>query len=150
MSADRAIVERWVERVLQSYPAQTLPFLRGEQDPFRNPVGHTLRESLTILAGELMGKMDRQRIAQALDAIIRMRAVQDFGPSDAVRFVFDLRTAIREWRGAVPDSLESRIDELALLAFDHYMGCREQIFALRINELRLKARYAASEEGETP
>lgn len=149
MSVDVDIVERWVEQTLQSYPAETLPFLRGEQDPFRNPVGHALKENLAILAHELLGTMDRKRIAEALDAIVRVRAVQNFSPAGAVRFVFGLREAIQETSGAVPESLQSRIDELALMAFDQYMSCREEIFRLRMNELRLRARYAAPGEGET-
>ena len=149
MSVDEAIAERWVERTLSSYPAQALPFLSGEQDPFRNPVGHTLRKNLATLAHELLGSMDKNRIAEALDALVRMRAVQNFSPADAVRFVFGLRAVIQETSGAVSESLQRRIDELALMAFDRYMSCREQIFELRVNELRCRMRYAVSGEGET-
>ncbi len=148
MSANAAIVERWVERTMKSYPAQTLPFLSGEQDPFRNPVGHTLRENLATLVQELMGTMDKGAIAQALDPLVRLRAVQNFSPADAVRFVFGLRDAAFDISGAVPDSLESRIDEMALMAFDQYMSCREQIFELRAKELRLRAQRAAQEQEE--
>jgi len=34
------------------------------------------------------------------------------------------------------DKLEEDLDKLALQAFDIYMGCRERIFELRVNELR--------------
>ena len=149
MSVDEAIVERWVERTLTSYPAETLPFLSGEQDPFRNPVGQTLRKNLATLVHELLGTMDKNRIAEALDALVRMRAVQNFSPADAVRFVFGLREVIQGTSGVVPESLQSRIDELALMTFDQYMSCREQIFELRVNELRSRTRYAVSGEGET-
>ncbi len=124
---------------MESYPAETLSFLSGEQDPFSNPVGHTLRENLATLVHELLGPMDRQSIAPALDALIRLRAVQKFTPADAVRFVFGLRAAIQEVSGSVPESLQGRIDELALMAFDQYMSCREQIFELRAKELRFRA-----------
>ena len=150
MSVEQAILERWIERTLKSYPEGMHAFLGGEQDPFRNPVGHTLRENLATLLHELMGSMDRESVACALDAVVRMRAVQNFSPADAVRFVFALRQAVFEVSGAVPDSLESRIDELALMAFDQYMSCREQIFELRAKELRQQARYAKFGEGEEP
>ena len=149
MSANGPIVERWVERTIASYPAEMLPFLSGEQDPFRNPVGHTLRENLATLVHELLGTMDKQAIAPALDAIIRLRAVQSFSPAEAVRFVFELRTAVRETSSAVPESFQNRIDELALMAFDQFMTCREQIFELRARELKLHAQFAASAEGGT-
>ncbi|HUX28701.1 MAG TPA: RsbRD N-terminal domain-containing protein [Terracidiphilus sp.] len=150
MSADAAIVERWVERTLKSYPAEMLSFLSGEQDPFSNPVGHTLRENLATLVHELLGTMDKERIASALDGLVRMRAVQNFSPAAALHFVFDLRSVIGEVSGAVSEPLQGRIDELALMAFDQYMACRERIFELRVNELRLWARGAAAGEGGTP
>lgn len=150
MSLELAILDRWIERTLKSYPEGMHAFLGGEQDPFRNPVGHTLRENLATLLHELMGTMDRNRVAPALDALVRVRAVQNFSPADAVRFVFGLRQAIFEVSGAVPDWLEGRIDELALMAFDQYMRCREQIFELRAKELRQRARYAMFAEGEEP
>ncbi len=149
MSTEEAVVERWVELTLNSYPAETLSFLSGEQDAFRNPVGQTLRKSLAALVHEVLGAMDNGRMLEALDALVRMRAVQNFSPADAVRFVFALRAAIREATGAVPESLHSRVDELALMTFDQYMSCREQIFQLRVNELRSRMHYAlASEEEE--
>jgi hypothetical protein len=148
MSREEAIVERWVAQTLSSYPAETRAFLSGEQDPFRNPVGHTLRKSLTELAHEVLGEMDRDRVAKVLDALIRLRAVQNFGPAGAVGFVFGLRAAMQETAGAVSETLQRRIDELALMAFEQYMSCREQVFELRVNELRSRMRCAAAGRGE--
>jgi hypothetical protein len=66
-----------------------------------------------------------------------------------VRFVFTLRAAIGEATGAVSESMHSRIDELALMTFEKYVSCREQIFQLRVNELRSRMDYVlASEEAE--
>jgi hypothetical protein len=137
------VAERWIERTLESYPAEMLPLLGGEQDPFRNPAGHAIKESLNTLARELLGEMDKTAIAAALDALVRLRAVQDFRPSEALRFVFDLRDVVAEVTGEVPQALESRIDELALMAFDQYMACRDQIAGLREKELRFRMQYAA-------
>jgi len=137
------VAERWIERTLESYPAEVLPLLGGEQDPFRNPAGHAIKESLNTLARELLGGMDKIAIAAALDALVRLRAVQDFRPSRALRFIFDLRDIVAEVTGEVPQALESRIDELALMAFDQYMACRDQIAGLRERELRFRMQYAA-------
>ena len=137
------VAERWIERTLASYPAEAHSLLSGELDPFRNPAGHVLKENLTTLARELLGEMDEKAIAPALDALVRLRAVQDFRPSDALRFIFDLREVVAEVTGEVPRALENRIDELALMAFDQYMACRDQIARLREKELRLRMQYAA-------
>jgi hypothetical protein len=134
VDAERAILEQWVARTIESYPEEAVPFLTGNKDPFRNPVGHTLRESLALLWRELLGEMDKSAIFSALDAIIRLRAVQNFTPSDAVRFVFELKPLARNIRLAGGEPLDDRIDELALLAFDQYMKCREQVAELRAKE----------------
>jgi hypothetical protein len=137
------VAERWIERTLASYPAEVHSLLSGEQDPFRNPAGHAIKESLTTLARELLSEMDEKAIAPALDALVRLRAVQDFRPSDALRFIFDLREVVAEVTGEVPRALENRIDELALMAFDQYMACRDQIAGLRQKELRSRMQYIA-------
>jgi hypothetical protein len=137
------VAKEWIERALASYPAEILPFLSGEHDRFRNPAGHVIQESLTTLAHELLGAMDDRAIAPAIDELVRMRAVQDFSPSAALRFIFDVRPVIAEVCGEVPAQIASRIDELALMAFDRYMACREQIAALREKELRVRALSSA-------
>ena len=137
------VAERWIERTLASYPAEVHSLLSGEQDPFRNPAGHAIKESLTTLARELLSEMDEKAIAPALDALVRLRAVQDFRPSDALRFIFDLREVVAEVTGEVPRALENRIDELALMAFDQYMACRDQIAGLCQKELRSRMQYIA-------
>jgi hypothetical protein len=89
--------------------------------------------------------VDRERVAPFLDGIIRIRAVQDFSPSQAIAFIFQLKKVIREaldkeiGEHQLSDDLlvlESKIDDLALVAFDVYMGCREKIYALSANEAR--------------
>ncbi len=141
MITSESILEQWIAGTIQSYPGATVPFLSRTDDPFRNPVGHALRESLTALFEQLQGNMDTERIVRALDAIIRIRAVQDFTASQAVEFVFLLRPLLREV-APQPDpvplgaSLHDRIDRLALMAFDQYMRCREQLADIRTNEAR--------------
>jgi len=130
------VAEEWIKLTLASYAAEVRPSLSSEQDRFRNPVWHTIEESLTTLSRELLGSMDDRAITPAIDALVRLRAVQDFSPSAALRFVFELRAVIEEVCGEVAPQLNSRIDELALTAFDRYTACREQIASLREKELR--------------
>ena len=165
----RAVLEKWLERTLATYPRQTLDFLHDQKDRFRNPVGHTLREGLATLLDEVTGEMDAARIRPARESIVRLRAVQDFTPSQAVGFVYLLREILDEelagertgertaailaarnrsggftppWRGepaATSEgewSVQKRIDELALLAFDLFMQCREDIFEIKAREAR--------------
>jgi hypothetical protein len=94
--------------------------------------------------------MDEEAMAPALDAVVRLRAVQGFRPSEALSFVFDLRAIAAEAGGELPplldgrSHLDGRIDRLALMAFDRYMACREQIASLREKELQKRLQYAAA------
>lgn len=137
MTANEAVTERlaerWLELVLASYPAAARTSLTETADPFRNPVGAALGGNLRLLARELLGEMNGEAVASAMDAVVRLRAVQGFSPSAALKFVFDLRRAAAEAGCEIP---QARIDELALKGFDQYMSCREQVFALRLKELR--------------
>ena len=76
---------------------------------------------------------------------MRIRAVQDFTPSQALSFIFPLKRIIREElcveiaEKQLSDemlSLESAIDNLALSAFDIYMKCREKIYDIKANEVK--------------
>jgi hypothetical protein len=131
-----AILEEWLARTLRTYPAEASRFLLQEKDPFRNPVGHAIQQGLPVLFDQLVGDMDAVRITPALDEIVRIRAVQDFSPSQALAFLFLLKSLLREHLSD-PDQralLEARIDELALRGFDLYIGCREKLHEIKLGE----------------
>jgi hypothetical protein len=148
-------VEEWLASTLGTYPEQAGRFLRDEQDPFRNPVGHTLRVALASLAAELFGEFDRGRVARALEAVVRIRAVQEFTPSEAVGFVPLARSASRVLgRGPelAPECLgvlDRRIDELVLMAFDLFEKCREEIRAISTRAARRRAYVVERIHGAT-
>jgi hypothetical protein len=141
-----AVVRRWLERLLEAYPESTTRFLSEEKDPFRNPVGHTLHEGLEALFDGLLQPAETASLAPVLDGIVRIQAVQDFTAGQAVAFPFLLKQILRtEFAADVRRHsdelalLEARIDELALLAFDLFMKCREQVYALKVNETKRRA-----------
>ncbi|MCW5977138.1 MAG: RsbRD N-terminal domain-containing protein [Bryobacteraceae bacterium] len=129
----QAVTKEWLDLTLASWPAQTARMLREVGDPFRNPVGAALKEALPEIVSEALAGMDETRIRAALDRVVRIRAVQDFTPSQAVSFVFLLKDIFRRHGAA---GLEERVDRLALLAFDLYMECREQLSEIRVREAR--------------
>ncbi len=147
MDASEAILERWSVRTAESYPRHAAALLIKEPDPFRNPVGATLRRSFSCLLRELSGDMDATAIESALDPIIRLQVVQGFSPDDAVRFVSLLKPILRglapERNSAVLDCEvaddkmdDGRIDRLAAMAADKYTQCREQLARIRANEIQ--------------
>jgi hypothetical protein len=137
-----ALANRWRELVLESYPPQAVAFLRQEKDGFQNPVGATIRQAIGELTGTLVTGAGREGPSAALDALVRMRAVQNFSPGQAVGFVFLFRRALtdvlrEELAGVRAEELiglYSRLDDLALEAWDRYAACRDKVSELRARE----------------
>ena len=130
---------------VQTYAPDTAEFLKSNQDQFANPVGGTTLNGLKGLLDQLEHGMDHEIITAHLDPIIRIRAAQNFTPSQATAFILSLKKVIREnLTKELRDSsfaaeliaFESKIDQLCLMAFDIYMQCREKIFQISANETR--------------
>ena len=146
-----AILERWFDLILETYPADTVSLMRKEQNPFKNPVGSTFSREIETLFKKLCEGVQNGEYQASLDAILKIRSVQDFSPSKAVGFILQLKKAIEEtlrseinreqnieaWR-----AFQSRIDALALQAFDTYMGCREKVCEIRVNQAKAEKEMA--------
>ncbi len=139
------IVKKWFTSSIETYPSDTAKFLKSQKDPFANPVGRTIYQGLAALFDELLEEMDHKAILSFLDPIIRIRAVQNFSPSQATSFIFFLKDIVRDnikkedFEAHLFNELllfESKIDELSLIAFNLYMQCREKIYELKANEMR--------------
>ncbi len=142
------IVKKWCDVVLSTYPKESQKFLRKQKDQFANPVGRTIFEGIESIFDELLHEANADKIALFLDNIIRVRAVQEFSPSQAVGFIFGLKKVIREeleseiLKEGVTEELaafHSRIDALALLCFDIYTQCRQEIFDIRVKEVKTRS-----------
>jgi hypothetical protein len=142
------IVKKWCDVILCTYPEQSRTFLKKQKDRFANPVGRTIFEGIESIYDELLQEADADKISLFLDNIVRVRAVQDFSPSQAVGFVFGLKKVIREelkseiLKEGISEewtAFESRIDGLALLCFDIYTACRQKISDIRVDEVRRRS-----------
>lgn len=134
-----AVTQRWFEAVISSYPAETARFLKGQRDRFANPVGASLRRCLAELLDGLVEGRGAEELHEALDGVVRVRAVQDFTPAEALAFVPALKPILGRELGGEPASLgvlQARLDDLLLAAVDHYVACREQVWEIRMNEVR--------------
>jgi hypothetical protein len=140
-----AVVQRWAADILATYPEEAADVFGRVRDRFANPVGHSVRTGAQGIVAALCDGMDPDQIRAGLREIIVVRAVQQFSASQAVGFVFRLKDAIRgELADAARDpgvaadlaALDAAIDRIALVAFDVFTECREQIYQLRVNEVR--------------
>ena len=146
-----AITDKWLGEILGTYPSRTTAFFKRKKDPFANPVGQTLaRSTEAIFDGLLEGLeaptgMPVDALCTHLDEILKVRSIQDFTPSQALSFVFQLKDAIREeLEPELGDpeiaieltKFERQIDQLALFSFDILVKCREKLYELRVNEIK--------------
>jgi len=142
------ILKKWFDVVIKTYPPETALFFKTQKDSIANPVGSVTLQGIEGLFEEVLRgiNINYERVSILLDNIIRIRAIQDFTPSQAISFVFLLKKVIREELGKeIRENglseelleLESRLDNLALLAFDIFIKCREKLYELRANEIRL-------------
>ncbi len=139
------IVERWVDAVLAAYPSDSAAIFQAQKDPFANPLGHTVRESTRGVFQVILNGMDKEELREQLDPIVRIRAVQQLTPTEALSFVFALRSIVQDTipeakadprhRGGIA-KLNEQIDQVALAAFELYAARREEVSRLRIGEVK--------------
>jgi len=153
----RDILERWFEDTLATYPEKAAAAFRRQKDPFANPVGHSLRVGTRGVFEILIEGWDETEIRESLLEIIRIRAVQEISPAGAVGFVFGLKQAIRAELGEAVDNaplsselaeIEDQIDRIALCAFDLYVECRENVYKLRIDEVKRQVSWVVDKMNE--
>ena len=116
----REIVGKWVDLILGTY--ESAEFFKTQKDRIANPVGANVAEGLRKIFDLLLDGADSATLSEPLDQVIRIRAVQDFSPSQAVSFMFVLKDVIRKELAkddiALPEDLaafEARIDQAVLL-----------------------------------
>jgi hypothetical protein len=150
-----SIVKKWFEFVIDTYAPDAALFFKNQGDDFLNPVGGTTRSILEKLFETLLKNVDADSIAATMEPLIKIRAVQNFSPSQAVGFLFVLKILIRkelkkELKKINPEELvlvDTRIDSLALIGFDIFVQCREKIYDLKTNTERSKIYTAFARAG---
>jgi len=146
-----SIVSKWIKKILDSYSTESSIFFSNEKNQFSNPVGNIISKNVESIFNEITGNRNFDTITLLLTDIIKIRAIQNFSPSEAVGFVFYLKKIIREEldqeinQQEILDELvelEYVIDKTALIAFDLYMQSREKVFQIRMNEANYKLQKA--------
>ncbi len=146
MAKRSEVVSKWKGLLLDTYPEDTQRFLLKEKDHFANPVGSILFSELENLYDLIARGAREEELLEPLDRMIRIRAVQDFKPSEAVGFILGLKGIVRSVfvKPGVPDPeleellgvFESQMERLVLLAFDVYWECKRHLQDLRIKEIK--------------
>lgn len=138
------IAHKWIETVLATYSADGASFFMKQKDRFANPLGFAAKAGLSAVFDQLCGDKPATAMPPELSQFVKLRSVQNFAPSAAVGFVFQLKAIMvaelgeatvlaagREWL-----EFEARIDALALKIFDLYMEDRELLCQVKVNEYK--------------
>ena len=155
------ILAKWNEAVFASYPLDTTGFARTREDQFRNPGGHAIRLALEETYKAVSGQLSSERLLRvSLEMFVKLRAVQNFTPVQALGVMYLLKPLLRERilpaclrNGLLEEYLEaeSRLDTAALLACDIYVASRVQVFEERVGEIKRRhaqiLRWAQKKEG---
>ena len=149
----KEIHDRWIARILAVYPPESVKFIGKEKDRFKNPIGSTLQDGTVAVLDALVAGGDEASLRDAVEGMIRLRAVQCERASEAVSFVPALTDVVkRVLENAVSENdlskFEARMEALLLTAFDVYMQCREKVFEIRLTELRNRTFKLLEREGE--
>ncbi len=147
------IVRAWLEDALAPYSERAAEAWTRERDPFANPVGHSLRVGMEAVVDWLLDGTDSEAMRRGLDDILRIRAVQELRPAEALAFVPALKRVLKTMlaerhpsdaaRNEMAD-LESRVDEAGLIAFDCYEAHRQRLYEVRVRELKRTIPWAST------
>ena len=145
------ISKKWIDQTFLTYQPEMVRFLKGKKNQFANPVRNTILTSLEkIYDGILISKITDEFYPE-LEDIIKLRAVQDFSPSNALSFLFSFKKIVREEIEKMDEDVSSskelqnfndKIDALIRLSFDIYSKCRSKIYEIRINEIKSQTKRA--------
>jgi hypothetical protein len=136
------ILEQWGKQLLATYSPDAARIFGKQKDRFANPIGYNVKAGLAELYEALTGG-EEPSLGRQVENLIKVRAVQQFLPSEAVAFVFLFKQIVREFArnleveldGESLQQLDNRIDRVALQVFDLYMESRERLHQVRIREL---------------
>ncbi len=140
-----AILKKWLNAVLDTYSAESNVFFKNLTDPSSNPAGTTISQGLGGCYELLLQDTNPHNALFFLEDVIKLRAVQEFSPSEALSFIFRLKDIVaEELKDELGDqrlfdelaAFGSRLDDLALTAFDFFIKCREKIFELKATEVQ--------------
>ncbi len=139
-------IEKWLDALMQTYPDESARFFKDTTDPFANPVGATMKKGISELFDVVTAAaFDPEAAHAALEPMIRVRAIQEFSPSQAVGFVTEIKSIIRRDAGrskaAHPQAeklqqIGDHADRALLAAFDIYMNCKKKVYELRARQAR--------------
>ena len=146
----KSILQKWFNQTISTYEPEMVRYLKKEKDQFSNPVRNTILTSQEKIFDGLFSGLGVEEY-HGLEEIIKIRAVQNFSPSEALSFLFDLKKIIRtelinsdQKDDIITEAcmFDEKFDTLFFLAFDIYNDCRTKIHDIKIAEIKSRSQRA--------
>jgi hypothetical protein len=145
-----SILQKWFDQTINTYEPEMVRFLKREKNQFSNPVRNTIVTSLEKIFDGILNGIGVNEY-HGLEEMIKLRAVQEFSPSEALSFLFDLKKIIRKEliNSDQKDEIitetclfDEKFDTLFSLAFDVYSECRMKIHEIKLTEIKSRSQRA--------
>lgn len=145
-----SILQKWIEQTINTYQPEMIRFLKKEKNQFANPVRNTIFSSLEKIIDSMINGIGVEEY-HGLEDIIKLRAVQEFSPSEALSFLFGLKKIIRKGLLEIYQNnqiiseaciMDEKFDTLYALAFDIYNDCRVKIQEIKMAEIKCRSERA--------
>ena len=145
-----SILQKWFDQTINTYEPEMVRFLKREKNQFSNPVRNTILTSLEKIFDGILNGIGVDEY-HGLEEMIKLRAVQEFSPSEALSFLFDLKKIIRKEliNSDQKDEIitetclfDEKFDTLFSLAFDVYSECRMKIHEIKLAEIKSRSQRA--------
>lgn len=139
------IIAKWQQAIIDTYPQGAGKFLSVNKNQFGNPIGYCLQNDLPKIYKELCGGMNPDILSSSIEAIIKIRAIQDFSVTEAIGFINLLKTIILDEASsffADKEFLESylkfdkKIEMANGIAFEKYLEMKMKLSEIKINEIK--------------
>jgi hypothetical protein len=146
----KSILQKWFDQTINTYEPEMVRFLKREKNQFSNPVRNTIVTSLEKIFDGILNGIGVNEY-HGLEEMIKLRAVQEFSPSEALSFLFDLKKIIRKEliNSDQKDEIitetclfDEKFDTLFSLAFDVYSECRMKIHEIKLTEIKSRSQRA--------
>ncbi len=119
--------------------------LRTVDDEFLNPAGTTVRTATKKLLDAVLGEdIETESLQKSMKELIRLQAVQELSPAQAMLPFVTLKQHIYNIveKALVSENfleykeMTDRIDTLMLMAFDMFAQDKEELYRVRVKELK--------------
>ena len=138
------ILEKWLDRRLSMFSNQKRSLIKTQMNQFQNPIRHEIHGGLKMILENF--EEENEKFNEAVEQICRVMAIQEFPPSNAISFFYELKEIVHDRDKKTKNTLTSEefikfnsdIEKMTLKAFDCYCNHREKIYQLKVDESKNK------------